>query len=135
LFSVFVIVFKKRQKKIIKYTGISMEVWRLQVCENNHNHFITNRSESWNLVFEKDFPTLEEAKKYVIAKSLIHTVLPWFLLDHEHDKEKFIEDFCFNNPLFLTKRRFFLGKPSRKSIIDAVEAQGIKVVERDEKQK
>ena len=112
-----------------------MEVWRLHVFEHPCNAFRPNREESWDLKLDKVCENSDEARKYIIEMSLAHTILPTLLVDvlSEPTKDKVINDFCFENPIYLTQRRYFLGKPCRKTIIDALEARGVKVVEANRK--
>lgn len=80
--------------------------------------FRTGRDETWYVRKVQSWATIEQARQYVRDQSRIHTELPRFLISlaSEEEKARFIEEFCFDNPLYLSYRRLFVGWVYKESV-------------------
>jgi hypothetical protein len=103
-------------------------VYRINTFPIQDNSYCVGRSESWNIKKDKDFNSLEEAKDYVREKSRMFTNLPLFLINFEkqEDKDKFVDEFCFDNK-YLKYQRFFIGNPDTNKIVSHLKEKGINV--------
>jgi hypothetical protein len=107
----------------------SFNVYKIDVYPQNNNAFRVDREESWILKNDKSFTTLDEAKDYIVEKSLIHTELSRLLVDiqDEHIREEFIQKFCFGTS-YLAYQRFFIDKPDIRAIQKAIEDNGVRFI-------
>jgi hypothetical protein len=100
-------------------------VYRLVVFEEGSNSHGVARSERWELqLVTETFASLDEAKQFIRDRSCEHTELPNFLQQWKETKpedrtvtrDHVIEQFCFDDPKYLHKRRYFLGRPDLAAI-------------------
>lgn len=94
------------------------------------NHYQVCREEQFVSKQVGTFPTLEEARQYVIEKSMAHTdMIPVLQLPflEESKRDKAIQDFCFDNDLYLTHRRFFIHHVPWKELAESWRQQGVTV--------
>lgn len=104
-----------------------IEVYRIRTLSGGDNSHGVDRSETWTVVRDQTFETVEEARRYVIEQSIAHTEL--VLRRNNRDRESFYNDFCFDNDLFLTYRRFFIGRPPVAEIRRRLRENGVQVIE------
>ena len=104
-------------------------VFKLFTVDTFGNSHALNRDESWTLMRDRIFNNLEEAKQYVIDKNRVHSDmvnLGFNLKDTE--KDTFYDEFCFTNDKYVHKRRYFLGAPDKKKIIQNLREDNLKVI-------
>ncbi len=108
-----------------------ISVYRIKTFDTFGNSHSTNRDESWSVHKDETFDTLEEAEKYVIEKSLIHTEMATYSFELSKDeKQDFYRRFCFDNEddTFLTKRRYFIEYPDIKKIKQMLKKESVQVI-------
>jgi hypothetical protein len=105
-------------------------VYTIHTFPASNNSFQTCRDESWQPSKIGVYDTEEEAKQVIRDKSRVFTELPTYLVDlpSEESKRQFVEAFCFTDDMYLTKRRFFIGKPPKHAITAALQKQGVTVL-------
>lgn len=105
-------------------------VYRIRTHDMKLNHHQVCRQERWTVEKDEAFDSLEEARKYVIEKSkqvtdMISVLTLPFL--PEQKQQKAMEDFCFDNDLYLVHRRLFVDHVPLKELKEALKDRGIKV--------
>jgi hypothetical protein len=108
------------------------QVYKIHIFDAKSNGYSVGiREESWISKFDSEFDNLSEVKKYVIQKNIQVSDLPLFLIGlSQSAKEKFIEEFCFSeNPKWVCKRRYFIGKPNKDLIRQGLEMDNVRFIE------
>lgn len=102
---------------------MSIQVYRLDEEDLKSNAYNVNLS--INLVLRKDkiFETKEEACHYIRERSRVLAVRYQCPLT-----DQFLNDFCFNNALYLSMRRYFLEPPQWSELSTAFESHGVRVL-------
>lgn len=104
-------------------------VHRIQIFPCEDNRYAVGRSETWQHVLDRSFPSLEEAQEYIYNQTIIH--VPEFTnLAHGltgEDRLKFAEAFCFSDERYLKYRQFFLGPPPFSALKKTLRAEGVTV--------
>lgn len=101
-------------------------VYKINIFNVGNNSHTTDREESWNLIKDKEFNNLEDAKKYVVNQNRIFSDLPLYIVDLKDEaKDKAVEEFCFGEN-YIHLRKFFLGIPNIKLIKNRQVSQGVK---------
>lgn len=105
------------------------EVWKIDTYPVKNNSYTVGREESWALKLDQKFEDLEEAKKHIIAKSMVFTDIHLFLQDMKspEEREDFLYTFCFGEK-YLRHQRYFLGKPDVKKLSSALQDNGVNVI-------
>jgi hypothetical protein len=105
-------------------------VYRIRTHDMKLDHYQICRQERWTVEKDETFDSLEEARKYVIEKSkqvtdMISVLNLPFL--PEQKRQQAMEDFCFDNDLYLVHRRLFVDHVPLKEMKQALGDRGIKV--------
>lgn len=103
------------------------QVYKIEKFDAKSNGYsIGIREENWAEKFDCEFDNLEEAKQYVIVKNRQQSDLPLFLITlSDSEKKEFIEKFCFSNePTWVCKRRYFLGKINKDLVYEGLRSDG-----------
>ena len=106
-------------------------VYRIKPYPTFGNAYQCNRDETWEVLEDKTFETLEEAKEYirdVSIKSPYMSILPLLHNLKENLKRQVLDDILFNNDRYLTHRRYFIGKPNIKKLTKALTLEGVSVL-------
>lgn len=116
-------------------------IYRIQVFNEGSNSHGVSRQERWETVSHtNECKSIEKAREYVRVYSRQYTVLNQFLLqwretkpcDREIQSEKeVIDQFCFDNDLYLKYRRLFIGVPPITLIQRSLRSDGIRVTTLD----
>lgn len=106
-------------------------VWRLYTSPEGDNQYGISRREVWSFIKVADFADEETARDYVRTESLAKTTLPLYTIDVHSTlaKQKFINDFCFDDDKYMAQRRYFLESPKmvKPAIVEALAKVGIRV--------
>lgn len=105
-----------------------VKVSKIETYEEGLNSHCTNRSDVWNIVNDREFDTMEEAREYVIEQNRKLTdfiICSRTLTDIE--KEQFAIDFSFGDR-HCHMCRYFIGKPPKSKIASLLNKDGIKVI-------
>jgi hypothetical protein len=104
-------------------------VYRINEFPSEDNRYGIDRRETWVLTTEGQYADADEAFDRVIALTAIHvpafTNLALGLTGEQ--RQRFAEQFCFHNDLYLKHRRFFIGLPNVRRFKDAVRADGVQI--------
>jgi len=109
---------------------MSYQIYKISTYSIPDNSYKINRDENWIITKVDIHPnSLEEAKNYVIEQSIIFSDLAIFThnIQDVNDKNKFINEFCFTNDVYLKYRRFFIGYPPIKLIKNALIRDGVQI--------
>jgi hypothetical protein len=104
-------------------------VFKIEVSDTFGNSHFTNRDETWTVIRMGSFPKENDAKEYVIGRTkLFVPELSIFLINIPDDeKNKFCHQFCFTDDKYYTKRKFFIGKPNLKKMIELLKKENIQI--------
>ncbi len=106
------------------------EIFSIQTINDPNNAYFINRNEYWSIKkMNVTFSSIEQAKQFIINQSCsFRTELPNLLIGlTNEEKEKMIQRFCFDDDVFLTRRRFFIGYPPTEKIINQLKKENINV--------
>lgn len=108
----------------------SYDIYTFDTFEATTNSHTTSRGENWQLRKHSSAETLEDAKDIVRVMSRRMTDLPIFLADlnTQAQKDAFVDEFCFDNDMYISYRRFFIGRPNMKKVKAALVQKGILVL-------
>ena len=86
-------------------------VYRIDKHSTYNNSHAVCRDETWEVVkVEEEFETKEEAESYIITQNMLHCAYDLGLYGCLKD-ETIVRIRCLESPAYLSKRRFFLGRP------------------------
>lgn len=116
---------------------MTISIYRIHVYSEGSNSHLVSRSERWEVKHEEDCETREEAERIVREKSRQYTELPKFLVqwketkacDRTKTEQQVINEFCFENDLYLKYRRIFIGKPDLKKIKNELKQEGVEIIQ------
>lgn len=116
-------------------------IYRIQVFCEGSNSYGVSRQERWETVLQtNECKSIEEAREYVRVYSRQYTVLNQFLLQWRETKpcdreiqseQEVINQFCFDNDLYLKYRRLFINEPPIELIRKSLRSDGIRVTKLD----
>lgn len=101
-------------------------VYRLVKTPKTGNSHSICREETWSFAIDNTYATLEEASDYVIRKNLEFCSYDLYLNTGSLTKEV-LEDRCLKNPAYLSRRLYFVGKPSIELLKEQLRNSSIKV--------
>lgn len=108
-----------------------VEIWHIYEEAGADNRFTTNREVVWKPLLLESCSTFEEAKKRVkeLTRSDYRTCgavgEQLITLHTEHEKQLFLDKWCFEDGLpNFSRRRFFIGKPTRKLLKNMIQNIG-----------
>lgn len=113
--------------------GKSFVVWMIDEIVIPNNHFGINREAKWERKWLQAFETLDEAKDFVKIQTKTHPLTcgdigsNLIALKTAEAKNAFLEEYCFTNPLYLSRRRFFVGYPSNELLRHMIEADRLQL--------
>lgn len=108
---------------------MSYQIYKIETFDAKSNGYsIGIREENWYVKFDN----LSDAKEYVIQKNKQRSDLVLYLSNLSSDeKSKFIERFCFSDdPMWVCKRRYFLGKVNKDLVFEGLRNDGILLFEK-----
>jgi hypothetical protein len=108
------------------------EVWAILEDAALSNHYKIDREVKWITKLMETFDDLTEAKQYIKDQTKSHfsttgEVVPFLINLNDKEKDKYLEEFCFTNDLYIPKRRFFIGKPSKTLMKNMVISAGLQL--------
>lgn len=109
---------------------MSFKVYKIDTFPGGSNSYGVDRSENWYVKKDSAFDTLKEARDYIISKNMLLSDLPLYThaIQDDDARNKVINDFCFDDPKFAAKRRFWLGKPNVEEMKKALAHDGVKIL-------
>ena len=109
------------------------QIYKIETFDAKSNGYsIGIREENWCVRLDCEIDNLDEAKEYVIQKNIQRSDLPLYLYNlSPTEKSKFIDEFCFSDdPMWVCKRRYFLGQVNKELIFKGLKNDGILLFEK-----
>lgn len=98
-----------------------VQVYRIDKLSSKGNSHTIDRSETWSIVVDRTFTSLEEAENYVIKQNR-HNCAVDLGLNALEITPAIVRDKCLDNPKTIHLRTHFIGIPPlaeiRKSLIE-----------------
>jgi hypothetical protein len=102
-------------------------VYRFDKSPRQTNHYGICRDETWAIQLDQTFPSLEEAEAYVIQRNLAECSYDLCLHTGSLTQEV-VRSRTLTDDRYLSKRRYFLGKPDIEEIGRQLQADHVRIV-------
>lgn len=103
-------------------------VYRLVKSPKAGNSHHICRDEVWSFAVDSTYEDLKDAEDYVIRKNLEFCAYDLYLNTGSLTKE-LLEERCLRNPVYLSRRLYFVEKPSITLMKEQLKDSSVKVLE------